>query len=219
MREPGDQTGRTLQKRALRTRNTILRAAAEVFDECGFSGASVAKITKRAKVTQGAVYFHFESKEGLARAVMIGQGDDLELPGGTDGLQRLIDITLYLAGQLQTNPVLRGGVRLAVEQGEFGLRDDQAYQQWVEVFREQLTAAEQRGELEPSVDVAELSWLLVSCFSGTQLFSQISTDRADLPQRIASLWRYLLPAVATTAVRGRLRVAPAADAPGKQPEQ
>ncbi|MGK4581882.1 ScbR family autoregulator-binding transcription factor [Kitasatospora sp. HPMI-4] len=200
----------------MRTRENILRAAAEVFDEYGFSGASVAKITKRAKVTQGAVYFHFGSKEGLARAVMIGQGDDLEMPGGTDGLQRLIDITLYLAEQLQTNPVLRGGVRLAVEQGEFGLRDDQAYQQWVEVFREQLTAAGERGELEESVDVADLAWLLVSCFSGTQLFSQISTDRADLPQRIVLLWRYLLPGVATAGVRGSLRVGARAGTDGKR---
>ncbi|MFJ8627672.1 ScbR family autoregulator-binding transcription factor [Kitasatospora sp. NPDC093550] len=214
VREPGDQGERTLQKRALRTRENILRAAAEVFDEYGFSGASVTKITRRAKVTQGAVYFHFGSKEGLARAVMIGQGDDLELPGGTDGLQRLIDITLYLAEQLQTNPVLRGGVRLAVEQGEFGLRDDQAYQQWVEVFREQFTAARERGELRPAVDVGDLSWLLVSCFSGTQLFSQISTDRADLPQRIVLLWHYLLPGIAVDEVRGSLRVEPRTGAGG-----
>ncbi|MFF2805662.1 ScbR family autoregulator-binding transcription factor [Streptomyces sp. NPDC058000] len=200
----------------MKTREAILRAAAEVFDEYGFSGASVAKITKRAKVTQGSVYFHFDSKEGLARAVMVGQGDGLELPPGTDGLQRLIDITLYLAEQLQTNPVLRGGVRLSVEQGEFGLRDDEAYQQWVGVFREQLTAAHERGELTASADVSELAWLLVSCFSGTQLFSQISTDRADLPQRIISLWRYLLPGVAADGVRGSLRVAATPDAPGKR---
>ncbi|MBB4894234.1 AcrR family transcriptional regulator [Streptomyces olivoverticillatus] len=207
--ETGDiKSERAPQQRALRTKASILRAAAEVFDEYGFSGASVTKITKRAKVTQGAVYFHFGSKEALAKAVMVGQGDELELPGGPDGLQRLIDITLYLAEQLQTNPVLRGGVRLAVEQGEFGVRDDQAYQQWAEAFREQFRAARVRGELRPSVDEAEAAWLLVSCFSGTQLFSQISTDRADLPQRIQSLWRYLLPALAVDEVREALRLEP-----------
>lgn len=108
---------RAPQLRAVQTRAAILRAAAEVFDEFGFSGASISKIMKRADVTQGGMYFHFGSKEELAYAVMVGQGDGLEFPEGEDGLQHLVDITLYLAEQLQHNPVLRAGVRLAVEQG------------------------------------------------------------------------------------------------------
>ncbi|MEY9847570.1 AcrR family transcriptional regulator [Streptacidiphilus sp. BW17] len=209
---PKVRTRREPQERAVRTRAVILRAAAEVFDEFGFSGASISKIMKRAGVTQGAMYFHFGSKEELAHAVMIGQGEGLQLPDGEDGLQRLIDITLHLARQLQTNPVLRGGVRLAVEQGEFGMRDDQPYQQWVDVFREQLTAARGRGELNEAVDEDELAVVLVGAFSGTQLFSQITTGRSDLPELICTLWRYLLPAAASDQARGSFRIVP--DAPG-----
>jgi AcrR family transcriptional regulator len=193
----------------LRTRAVILRAAAEVFDEFGFSGASISKIMNRAEVTQGAMYFHFDSKEELAHAVMVGQGDGLEFPEGEDGLQRLIDITIYLAHELQTNPVLRGGVRLAVEQSEFGMRDAKPYQQWVETFREQLCAARERGELNPAADEDELAVLLVSSFSGTQLFTQVTTGRADLPERICTMWRYLLPAVTSAEASGSLRVDPA----------
>ncbi|WP_328806515.1 ScbR family autoregulator-binding transcription factor [Streptacidiphilus fuscans] len=209
-----ERTRREPQERAVRTRAVILRAAAEVFDEFGFSGASISKIMKRAGVTQGAMYFHFGSKEELAHAVMIGQGEGLHMPEGEDGLQRLIDITLYLARQLQTNPVLRGGVRLAVEQGEFGMHDDQPYQQWVEVFRQQLQAARARGELNEAADEGELAVVLVGSFSGTQLFSQITTGRADLPELICTLWRYLLPAAATEEARASFRIAPdAADVP------
>ncbi|MET9600090.1 MULTISPECIES: ScbR family autoregulator-binding transcription factor [unclassified Streptomyces] len=197
---------RAPQLRAVQTKAAILRAAAEVFDEFGFSGASISKIMKRADVTQGGMYFHFSSKEELAYAVMVGQGEGLEFPAGEDGLQHLVDITLYLAEQLQHNPVLRAGVRLAVEQGEFGLRDDVAYQAWVLEFRQQLRFARAKGELQPDVDDHELAWVLVSSFTGAQLFSQASTGRADLPQRIASLWRYLLPAVAADDIRGGLRL-------------
>ncbi|MER7195892.1 TetR family transcriptional regulator [Streptomyces flaveolus] len=42
------------QERATRTRELILRAAAEVFDESGYSGAGISKIMNRAGVTQGA---------------------------------------------------------------------------------------------------------------------------------------------------------------------
>ncbi|MEW2416750.1 ScbR family autoregulator-binding transcription factor [Streptomyces sp. NPDC046866] len=197
---------RAPQQRAVQTRAAILRAAAEVFDEFGFSGASISKIMHRAEVTQGGMYFHFGSKEELAYAVMVGQGEGLVFPAGEDGLQHLVDITLYLAEQLRHNPVLRAGVRLAVEQGEFGMRDDVAYQAWLLEFRQQLRFARAKGELQPDVDDHELAWVLVSSFTGAQLFSQASTGRADLPQRIATLWRYLLPAVATDDVRGSIRL-------------
>ncbi len=195
---------RSVQERAVKTREAILRAASEVFDEFGFSGASVSKIMKRAGVTQGGMYFHFPSKEALAHAVMVEQGNGLELPPGEDGLQRLVDITLYLAGELQTNPALRAGVRLAIEQGEFGVQDDAPYQYWVQEFAGQLGAARDKGELLPEVDVDDLAWMLVSSYSGTQLLSQISTGRADLHQRVITLWRYLLPGVAAPEVRTRV---------------
>ncbi|WP_336321431.1 ScbR family autoregulator-binding transcription factor [Streptomyces lavendofoliae] len=200
------RSGAVKQERAVRTRERILRAAAEVFDEVGFSAASIRLISKQAGVTLGAVYFHFSSKEELAKAVMLSQGDGLALPEGPDGLQRLMDILTYLAEQLRTNPVLRGGVRLAVEQGAFGMRDDQPYQRWAEVFRAQLIAAEAAGELSGDVDVDSLAWLVVSTFSGTQLLSQITTDRQDLPQRIQTLWTCLLPGVASDKVRDSLTV-------------
>ncbi|KOT86338.1 branched-chain amino acid aminotransferase [Streptomyces sp. NRRL F-5755] len=196
-----------MQERAVRTREVILRAAAEVFDEFGFSGASISKIMKRAGVTQGGMYFHFPSKEALAQAVMVEQGGGLELPPGEDGLQRLIDITLYLAEELQTNPKLRAGVRLAVEQGEFGVQDDSAYRAWAEEFGGQLRAAREKGELLPEVNVDELAWVLVSAYTGTQLFSQISSGRTDLHQRVVSLWRYLLPGVAAPPLRPLLTFA------------
>ncbi|MEU4202459.1 ScbR family autoregulator-binding transcription factor [Streptomyces sp. NPDC045456] len=196
-----------MQERAVRTREVILRAAAEVFDEFGFSGASISKIMKRAGVTQGGMYFHFPSKEALARAVMVEQSDGLRMPPGEDGLQRLVDITLYLAEELQSNPTLRAGVRLAAEQGEFGVQDDSAYRIWAEQFGGQLRAAREKGELLPEVNVDELAWVLVSAYTGTQLFSQISTGRSDLHQRVVSLWRYLLPGVAAPDIRRQVDLA------------
>lgn len=196
------------QERAVRTRARVLHAAAEVFDEYGFSGASIKKIMERAGVTQGAMYFHFASKEAMARAVMLEQADDLLLPAESKGLQQLIDITMYIAHQLQVSSLLRAGVRLAVEQGEFGMRDDTAYQQWAERFADELDAAEQAGQLLPGVDVGEVAQLLVGAYSGTQLFSHIATNREDLPERVAVLWRYLLPGIAVPEVRGSLTMRP-----------
>lgn len=187
----------------------ILYAAAEVFDECGYSGASISKIMNRAGVTQGGMYFHFKSKEALAHAVMASQQDFVELPAGRDGLQRLINMTFHIASELRNNVLFRASVRLAVEQGELGIEDDTAYQEWVEQFHTQLLAAQRNGELRNGVDAREFATVLVGAYTGTQIFSNAATQREDLPQRIAALWRYFLPAVADPVLITSLRIAPA----------
>ncbi|WJV47456.1 ScbR family autoregulator-binding transcription factor [Streptomyces flavofungini] len=194
------------QERAVRTREIVMRAAAEVFDEYGYGGASISKIMKRAGVTQGGMYFHFKSKLGLAEAVMASQQDFIELPPGEDGLQRLIDITAHITHELQHNVLFRASVRLAVEQEEFGRNDDTAYQEWAERFRVQLVAARARGELLDDVDEQEFSNVLVAAYTGTQIFSTMASKRADLPERTRTLWRYLLRAIATPSARETLRL-------------
>src|ERR1700760_667721 len=58
------------QERAERTRETIIRAAASIFERDGFAAAPLSGITRRATVTKGALYFHFSSKRELAQAVI-----------------------------------------------------------------------------------------------------------------------------------------------------
>jgi AcrR family transcriptional regulator len=181
-----------------------LHAAAEVFGECGYSGAGINRILQRAGVTAGAMYFHFSSKEDLARAVICDSAADLNLPEGGPGLQHLIDVTLYLARELQHNSFFQAGVQLAIEQGESGLREYGSYEWWAERYLEDLRAARSQGELLPEVQEEELAQIVVGGFTGLQVMSKISTDRADLPQRIAAFWRCLVPAVAVPETRAAL---------------
>ncbi|AXE28001.1 TetR/AcrR family transcriptional regulator (plasmid) [Streptomyces globosus] len=195
-----------MQERAVRTREVLLRAAAEVFGEVGYPGASIAKIIDRAGVTTGAAYFHFRSKEGLARAVIREQAADLDFPEGEAGLQRLLDLTLYLAREMRRNTLLRAGVRLAVEQSEAGLQEYSIYQWWAERFEQELEEARERGELLPEADAAVFASTLVAAFTGAQIMSQLASGRADLPGRIANLWRCLLPGLAPADVIDRLEI-------------
>ena len=197
---------RPMQQRAVETRQLILEAAAEVFDEEGYKSARVSEIMHRAGITQGALYFHFSSKLELARTVMLAQREAVSLPPVPDGLQRLIDTTLLLAHELQTNKLLRAGVRLAVEQEEIGFVDDAPYREWAEVFRDQLAAAGEQGQLRSGVEVERLAVLLVGCYTGVQHFSKLSTSRADLPDRIADLWHYMLLGIAPPQVAAEMVV-------------
>lgn len=58
------------QQRSADTRKRILKAATEEFAEYGFSGASTRIVAAKARVQHPALTYHFESKEGLWRAVM-----------------------------------------------------------------------------------------------------------------------------------------------------
>jgi AcrR family transcriptional regulator len=63
----GKQDRRVAQGDA--TRASLVKAARELFGEEGYVDTSIDEIVARAGVTKGAVYHHFEGKEGLFRAV------------------------------------------------------------------------------------------------------------------------------------------------------
>jgi len=73
-------------QKAERTRTDLLAAAAKVFAEQGYEGASVGDIAKAAGYTKGAVYAHFSSKQEMLMALareMIAQ-DESAVASETD---------------------------------------------------------------------------------------------------------------------------------------
>lgn len=54
---------------ALETRRALLEVAEKAFAEEGYAGVSIEEICRRARVTKGALYHHFDDKQDLFRAV------------------------------------------------------------------------------------------------------------------------------------------------------
>jgi AcrR family transcriptional regulator len=61
--------GMPTQRRAKRTRQTILEAARERFNEAGFDRTPIKEIAQAAGVSVGAIYEHFKDKKTLLREV------------------------------------------------------------------------------------------------------------------------------------------------------
>ncbi|MFC8373869.1 MULTISPECIES: ScbR family autoregulator-binding transcription factor [unclassified Streptomyces] len=199
-----------LQERAIRTRRAILVAAAEVFDEVGYEAATITEILKRSGLTRGALYFHFGSKEELAQGVLAVQVDALPpVPKQELKLQESLDEALLLACLLRRetgDPIVRGSVRLTIDQGaaQGGLDARMPMQAWVEHTHALLNEAKTNGELLPHVDTLSLAKLAVGAFTGVQMLSNIMTDREDMQERVTDLYRNLMAAAAVPSVLSRL---------------
>ncbi|HAA44958.1 MAG: HTH-type transcriptional regulator TtgW [Halomonas sp. 54_146] len=79
---------------AARTRQEIIKAGARVFCRDGIAGATLEVIAQEAGVTRGAIYWHFNGKQGLLQALLSEQPLPFEraLPPGVgfaDGWQLL----------------------------------------------------------------------------------------------------------------------------------
>lgn len=196
------------QERAARTRRALVQAAAEVFAQDGFVLASLTSISKRAGVSNGALHFHFESKQALARAVedeanaVVRAIATPARAGGPDALQRLIDATHDLMGRLDQDVVVRAGFELGSgpprRDGAADLRGQ--WQSWVE---EVLKDAEREGILAEGVSAAEASITVVAATVG---FEQLGADDRTWMSAatLVQFWDLLLPRLASAEALGRL---------------
>ncbi|WSK92095.1 TetR family transcriptional regulator (plasmid) [Streptomyces sp. NBC_01278] len=184
------------QERAARTRETLIRSAAETFDRDGFSAASLTAISSLAGVSNGALHFHFPSKAALANAVeeaalvrLLALAGDA-LPAGASRVQLLVDVTHRLAGALRTDPVLRAGFALSGElprprRGDLRER----WRGWVE---ETLQRAEVEGELRPEAAAGDVVTAVVAATVGFEVLGV--RDGVWLSAAtVTRFWRLLLP--------------------------
>ncbi|MDT0446494.1 ScbR family autoregulator-binding transcription factor [Streptomyces johnsoniae] len=191
------------QDRAIRTRRLFLEAAAEVFNECGYDAASISAILDRTELTRGALYFHFTSKEELARGVLAEAVTSEGLVPQTLKLQEWVDVGLLLAYRLPREPMLSASIRLAVDpkaRGLFGTR----WPDWIVLGGDMIAEARARGEVHAHVDPVATSRLFVGAWTGVQLVSGSLEESPELVDEIASLLELVLPSIAVPGILARL---------------
>ncbi|RKR30180.1 ScbR family autoregulator-binding transcription factor [Arthrobacter oryzae] len=190
-----------LQDRAKATRGAIIIGAAAVFEEHGYGSTSLTQVSEAAGVTKGALYFHFQSKEDLARAVIEEQHRIAAAEGErivAEDLPALTTMILMCRAfglQLVHEPVVRAGIRLTFEATAFGAPVRGPYEDWIAVMEQLTGRAKTELQIRPSVDAGAFARYLVASFTGVQLVSGVLTGRADVMQRIEEMWEILLPGI------------------------
>ncbi|MGH4010881.1 MAG: ScbR family autoregulator-binding transcription factor [Pseudonocardiaceae bacterium] len=200
-----------LQRRARVTRRSLLVAAATQFAEVGYHGTSLNEVIAASKVTKGALYFHFASKQALADAVVAEMVEQWKVlvagvnARGLDPLWTLLAQTDEVVARMMTDPIARGGIQLLTDRGLVcaGAVEHYAYGQ--SAAAEQLTAAAAAGLLRPGVDPNRTARLVVVMMTGANLICDVTHDK--LWEAVTELWQGLLPAIATDAWLERWRAA------------
>ncbi|MBC7442072.1 MAG: TetR/AcrR family transcriptional regulator [Ramlibacter sp.] len=197
------------------TRAAIVRGAAEAFRRRGYGGTTLSDVEAATGVTKGALYFHFDSKESLALAVIEAQhessialGQRL-LGGATPGLRALVTMSFELARQVRFDPVVAAGIRLTMESSNLSVPVTGPYEDWIAVCDALLRQGIVDGDVSVDVDVAAAAHFISPAFTGVQIVSEVLTGREDLFQRVEEMWMLLLPALVPAGRRDDLRRLPA----------
>ena len=194
------------QERAVRTREKLIRSAAEVFDREGYAVASITTISARAGVSNGALHFHFASKAALAEAVAEAAALRLrhlvDRPSVGGGLQNLVDTTHQLARGLRDDVVLRAGFELSRDAGREPRADVCGHwQNWVEHLVERADGA---GELRTDVSTPAVTTAVVATTAGFEMLARHDDDWLSR-QTVARFWELLLPTLATAELLPALK--------------
>lgn len=195
------------QARSKETREKLLLAAAELIQRNGYVQTSLADVARAVDLTKGAVYFHFESKEALALA-LIDEQHRMSRVAATDvlavdrpALQQMMLFCADLAGRLMSDPIVQAGIRLTTDSTTFASPIREPYQDWLASFEMLSTLAMQEGDIVRDLSPKTLAGFIIPAFTGVQLVSDTLADREDLYQRVGDMWRILVRALTVEDAR------------------
>lgn len=191
------------QARSEATRKKIVYAAVDLFAEVGYQATGLGDIIERAELTKGALYYHFDSKEALATAI-VEEGATTALTAfrnvgdaSAPALENMIHGVFVVADLIRTDKVVRTGSQLLRAFGEFNeatvLGHGDVLAEMVAQARRAIVEDDLRDDLDPQT----VGDVIVGSMLGAELVSNLSSGGADLIQRVAKTWSLLLPALAT----------------------
>jgi AcrR family transcriptional regulator len=171
-----------VQKRAEATRDSVLSGAAGVFYRDGFAKAALQEIIEKAGVTKGSLYFHFSSKEQLARAVVDEGFARLDVACARQfgshrpALETLIGISYVLVDPAINDEVMLAAFRLFNEMGDHSGGSCQAiFDRWTATYRDLAIRAVSEGDFRDGIDPIEAGRLLLDLTFGARLLA-VATD-------------------------------------------
>lgn len=191
------------QVRSEATRQKILDAAIDVFNEVGYAAAGRGAIIERAGMTKGALYHHFDSMESLASAI-IDEGSEIilaalgSMSASSPALENMVHSTFVIADLFASDRVARASELLIFTLGTFDEAASRVYINWLAAMSAQARRAIVEGDLRADLDPDHVGESIIGAMYGTQLLCK-ATSSGDLTGRLSRMWELLFPALVEDA--------------------
>jgi AcrR family transcriptional regulator len=188
-----------IQARATATRQRIIDAAVELFTDYGYAETGLKDLVAKADTTTGAFYYHFTSKEDVARAIM-DQGWPKAvvvlqncLHGPNPGLEGVILMSFSLSALLKSDKSVWLSNHLNQAFGQLSEQGRQVFKDHAQDFIALVAGAIRPGDILPDVtplDVGNMVWITIH---GCHLLSDAVMD--DVIDRLKRSWHMLLGSI------------------------
>jgi TetR/AcrR family transcriptional regulator, transcriptional repressor for nem operon len=173
-----------------KTREKIIRKAAAVFNQHGYSGTSLSELMEKTGLEKGGIYRHFDSKEDLAVAAFDYAWSEIKLrrlsmlaeiptplgklrgmidnfaskpsavPGGCALMNTAIDAD-------DGNPVLRAHAR-------------EALREWLSYLEGLVQQGIKEGEISSKVSSESIASIIIATLEGSLMMSRLSGNRTAM---------------------------------------
>jgi len=202
--EHPEKTGRkgvsqmVLQARAEATRRRIIDSAVDLFDELGYGETGLADVLHRAGVSKGAFYYHFDSKEAVATAIIdehrrrIREAVRKRSDPSEPALEGMIVATFAAAAICEDDKTVRIGNQLLQALGQVSSVAAPIYAEWTGLFVAPLAQAFESVGVRAGVDATEAAEAMWAGVLGCHLLSAAVGD--DSSARLARAWRAMVRA-------------------------
>jgi TetR/AcrR family transcriptional regulator, transcriptional repressor for nem operon len=183
------------------TRRQALRAAAHEFAQKPYSMVSLDDIIARAGVSKGAIYFHFQSKQALAMAIIDEQTAIVRhvlterLSQGLSGLETLIETSYFLAAQDTRSDDVRAALNLMEQIGRSDRVQAKVLTKWSPAIAAMVAQGIADGDVIDGTVPEAVARLLMSMYLGLRQAADF-----DAPQEFFTnleyAWMLILPGLA-----------------------
>jgi AcrR family transcriptional regulator len=174
---------RRLTARGARTRDRIVRAAADLMHANGVAGTTIDQVIEASGTSKSQLYHYFADKDALVAAVIKMQAarvlerqePHLERLDSLQGLRRWRDAIVRFVEERHG----KHGCEIGSLSSELADRSEPArilinatFQNWESHLAAGIRRMQERGEIDPGADPAELATGIMAAFQGGYLLSQ-----------------------------------------------
>ena len=189
------------QARAEATRQSIIRAAVELFGEVGYGDTDMTDVVARAKTSGGTCYYYFPTKSSLAAAVIeqanAGIAAEMAPIWASDepAMLDLITATFRFIAITENDPVVRVGYQLRQAVRQISEAGATSFADTEVVFATCIRGGIRDGHIRADVTAKEPAYTLFAALVGCRLLSDARSE--DPFARMAQVWRTVLQSIAT----------------------